>query len=162
MFLAAIGLHDWAPKVGLLSKLWRPKRDFRKSIPIQNSCWIDEMRVKPKNIFQRQTMYKITILCDFARDLISLKKKKSPQTIHFFHFFSQCIFFLFSVVFRSSFFCSVYSRANRPRGLDVAERDWFGGGMAIGGDNVNDQCTYKSKRQYDCVTCEGVRDANGS
>ena len=97
MFLAAIGLHDWAPKVGILSKLWRPKRDFRKSIPIQNSCWIDEMGVKPKNIFKKQIMYKITILWDFARDLISLKKKKSPQTIQFFHFFLNAFSFYFQL-----------------------------------------------------------------
>ena len=42
-------------------------------------------------------MYKITILCDFARDLISLKKKKSPQTIHFFHFFLNAFSFYFQL-----------------------------------------------------------------
>ena len=115
MFLAAIGLHDWAPKVGILSKLWRPKRDFRKSIPIQNSCWIDEMGVKPKNIFKKQIMYKITILWDFARDLISLKKKESPQTIHFFHFFSMHFLFIFSCFPLIFFLFSLFASESTSR-----------------------------------------------
>ena len=31
-------------------------RDFMKSIPIQNSCWIDEMGEKSQRIFQKQTI----------------------------------------------------------------------------------------------------------